>query len=115
MMKTLKGRLSAVVVALALSLGVAACEPLTVGLTAAEVGVRLAKAVKEARAAHPEDFAARADIYAGLYCELRDDYDLEWAEIRAKAVEVGAPVWAVDQVRGLIDRRCGVEVEDDGG
>ena len=93
--------------ALALALGVAACNPVETGLTAADVGIRLAKAVREAKAKHPDDFAERAEIYAGLYCELRDDYSLEWDAIRNKARDVGAPDWAVDQVKTLINRKCG--------
>ncbi len=95
------------VMVLVLSFGVGACNPAETGLTAADVGIRLARAVREAKAKHPDDFVARAEIYAGLYCELRDDRRLEWSAIRDKARDAGAPGWAIDQVKTLIDRKCG--------
>lgn len=85
-----------------------ACEPITVGLTAVDVGAKIYRAVKEAKASHPDEFTERANFYAELYCEFRDDdYPLEWEKVRVAAINKGAPVWAVDTVKEFVDKRCG--------
>lgn len=109
MKNTIKRGLLAVMLPLALMLGVSACEPLAVGLTSAKVGIKIYEAVKEAKAEHPDDFTERARFYASVYCEFRDDNNLVWADLRAVAIEKGAPEWAVNMVKRQIDKRCGTE------
>lgn len=96
-----------VALAVVLTLGLSACA-LETALTSAEIGIRIAKAVKQARTAHPDEFTERAKFYASLYCELRDDHQLAWDDIRDKAAHHGAPDWAITTVKGLIDKECGV-------
>jgi len=94
-----------IALAVLLTVGLSACT-LDTALTSAEVGIRIAKAVKQARTDHPDEFTERAKFYASLYCEMRDDYQLTWADIRAKAQDHGAPEWAMTTVKGLIDKEC---------
>jgi hypothetical protein len=84
------------------------CLTVTGVITAAEVATRIGKTIADAKSEHPDDLGARIEVYAGLYCQFRDDYGMAWEDIRSAAIAHGAPVSTVDRVRDAISRECGL-------
>ena len=103
----LKTKISVTLGGLMALLFVSACTPGQI-LLSAEVGIKMAAAIKSAKDKHPDDFTKRAVIYAGLYCDFREDKGLEWQVIRDTAQQRGAPEWALTRIETLIDKECGL-------
>lgn len=76
-------------------------------LTAADVGISIARSIKAAKKENPTSLRARLPGYADDYCTLRARNNWAWVDVRQAAIDYGAPEWAVVEVKTLIDQRCG--------
>jgi hypothetical protein len=84
---------------------VAACN-VDQALTAADLGIQVAKAIKRARTESPDSFERRARFYADFYCDIREEKSLDFGDIRAAAIKHGADPAKVDRVKSIIDHVC---------